>query len=126
MPDDKNDLSPLNLGSIARGASLQLFDKALARVAANIADKDTLATKSRKIILTFTLKPDSDRRKVDIHTDCEVKMAAVATHESTAYIGKSTLGDVLVFDRDPRQDLLFSPPEQKDNLLPIFGNAPSA
>jgi hypothetical protein len=125
MSDTQPELSPLNLGSIARGASLQLFEKALAKVAANIADKDTPATKSREIILHFKLKPDTDRRKLEITTSCEIKLAAVANHESTAYVGKSTAGDVLVFDRDPRQDLLFEPPAEKENLLQ-FGNTPTA
>jgi flagellar basal body rod protein FlgB len=122
---ESDKLSPINLASIARGAALELFDRAIVKVAANIADKDTPATKSRKITLTFTLKPDVERRSIDVTTSCDLKLAAVADHASRIYLGKDVNAQALLFDQDPHQELLFQPPEKQDNVL-SFGAAPTA
>jgi flagellar basal body rod protein FlgB len=113
----KPQLDPLNLGSIARGAALELFEKAISDVGANIANPDTPATKARKITIEFTLKPDVERRRIDITTSLGVKLASVNNHASRAYLGKDTEGKVHVFDSDPRQDILFEQPKEEDNLL---------
>jgi hypothetical protein len=115
MPKPK--LEPLNLGSIARGAALELFEKCMRQVTENIADTDTPAEASRAISITFKFKPESDRRAVHVSTSAKTTLAGAEEHTSKAYLGKSTDGRVLAFDQDPRQDVLFEAPDQADNLL---------
>ena len=50
----KPDLQPVNLGSIARGALMELFEIEIAKLAANIADTKTKATKERRLTLEWT------------------------------------------------------------------------
>ena len=96
----KPEMIPLNLASIARGAAIELFDKSMNDVAKNIADTDTAAEAARSITITFKFKPESAEE-----------------HSSKAYIGKTTDGQVIVLDQDPRQDVLFETPVKDDNLL---------
>ncbi len=115
------NLNPLNIGSVARGAAVELFEKCMAKISDNIADTATDATASREITITFKFKPDEDRRRILITTRAKTKLAAIADHASTAYLGKDGDGHTYVFDQDPRQDILFVPPAPEKNLLE-FGN----
>jgi hypothetical protein len=113
----KPELSQLNLGSIARGAALELFEKCLNDVAKNIADTDTQAEAARAISITFKFKPEGDRRTIHISTSAKTTLAGAEEHSSKAYIGKTTEGGVFLCDQDPRQDVLFDAPVKTDNLL---------
>lgn len=113
----KSELQPLNLGSIARGAGLELFNIEIAKVAANIDDKSTDATAAREITLKFKFKPDAERKSLQVTTKASSKLAPVSDHASRAYLGKDEAGTVYVFDSDPRQDILFQPPAAQENLL---------
>jgi len=113
----KPDLTPINLGSIARGAALELFNKCLTQVSENIADPDTDADASRAITITFKFKPESDRRTIHIATSAKTTLAGAQEHSSKSYLGKTTDGQSLMFLEDPRQDVLFEAPKEADNLL---------
>lgn len=113
----KPDMQPINLGSIANGAAKELFDKCIAQIAENIADRDTEAEASRSLTITFKFKPDADRRSIQIYTSAKTTLAGAEEHSSRAYLGKTTDGLPLVLDQDPRQDVLFETPKQEDNLL---------
>lgn len=113
----KPDLTPLNLHTMARGAANELFEKALNQVAANIADTDTPWENLRSITLTFKIKPESDRRTTHVTCSAKTTLAGASDHHSKAFLGKTTDGQVLVFDQDPRQDVLFEAPKQDENLL---------
>jgi hypothetical protein len=117
-----SELNPLNLGSIARGAAVELFEKAITTVAANIADTSTDATAAREIKLTFRFKPEHDRRTIHVTTTSKLGLASVTDHESTAYIGKDEDGHVYVLDRDPRQELLFQPPQPEESKILNFNS----
>ena len=113
----KPNLEPINLGSIARGAGLELFNIEIAKVAANIDDKSTDATATREITIKFKFKPDPERKSLQVTTKATSKLAPVSDHASRAYLGKDESGNTYVFDQDPRQDILFEPPAQDKNLL---------
>lgn len=113
----KPEMNPLNLGSIARGAAMELFEKCLNDVAKNIADTDTSAEAGRSIAITFKFKPESDRRTIHISTSAKTTLAGAEEHASKAYLGKTTDGQFFVVDQDPRQDVLFEAPKKDDNLL---------
>jgi hypothetical protein len=107
----KPKLTPINLGSIARGAALQLFEMEIERVAANINDKSTSATAVREITLRFKFKPDPERRVIDVTTTAASKLSPIDSHSSRVYLGRDAEGHAYVFDQDPRQELLFENPE---------------
>lgn len=113
----KPELNALNLGSIARGAALELFEKCLIDVAKNIADTDCAAESGRSISITFKFKPESDRRTIHVSTSAKTTLAGAEEHSSKAYIGKTTEGGVFLCEQDPRQDVLFEAPVKTDNLL---------
>jgi hypothetical protein len=111
------NLEPLNLGSVARGALLELFEATAARVAANIADTSTDAEAPRKITIELTFKPEGDRRAVKLTTTAKATLATISKHVSRIYLGKDDAGKVYLFDQDPRQEVLFAPPVPADNML---------
>jgi hypothetical protein len=117
----KPDLNPINLGSIARGAALELFDMAMEKVTANIADSSTDASASREITLKFRFKPDEDRRCAQVTTTASTKLAGCEEHVSKIYLGKDESGKAYAFDSDPRQEILFQPPPPERNLLEFNG-----
>lgn len=49
---------------IGRGAIMERFDYELERVVSNILDPNTPSNKPRKVQLTLTLKPDSERMTI--------------------------------------------------------------
>lgn len=105
---------PAGLAGIAKGALMELFTIEAARVAANIADVQTVATAPREITLRIKFKPNSDRVGLDIETSASSKLASVAKHTSTAYIAKDKAGKAYIFTEDPRQQTLFDPPAQAE------------
>jgi hypothetical protein len=113
----KPDLQPVNLGSIARGALMELFEIEIAKVAANIADTKTKATKERRLTLELSFKPDADRKSIDVTTRANIKLAAIADHASRVYLGRDTENRPLLFDSDPRQELLFEAPAETSNVM---------
>jgi hypothetical protein len=113
----KPDLNPINLGSIARGAAIELFDKAMLKVTENIADKSTDATAAREIVIKFKFKPDDDRRSASVVTTTTTKLAGCEEHVSKVYLGKDDQGNVLAFDSDPRQEVLFQAQPKDENLI---------
>lgn len=119
------ELTPLNLGSVAKGAARELFEKAIDAVVANIADTDTEPTATRGITLKFIFKPESDRRGVDITTEASTKLAGARKHSSRAFVGKGTDGKPYIFGQDPRQEMLFDPPAE-DNANMLEFKAPTA
>lgn len=98
----KPDLQPVNLGSIARGALMELFMIEIDKVAANIADTNTNATEERRLTLELILKPDAYRKAIDVTTRASLKLAPVADHASRVYLGRDTDNHPLLFDMEPR------------------------
>jgi len=111
------NMEPLNIGSISRGALMELFEANALKIAQNIADTSTQAATPRTLTIKLRFKPDIDRRAVQVTASAKVDLAAIAPHESRAYIGKDDAGKVYLFDQDPRQDILFEPPVSDQNLL---------
>jgi hypothetical protein len=114
---DKKKLDPVNLGSIARGAAMEIFEIEIAKIAANIADPNTKAVKKRKLTLEFTFAPDTDRRAIDVTTSSKTSLAGVSEHASRVYLGKDSDGNPYILDQDPRQEMLFDPPPRNENLV---------
>ena len=118
----KLDLQPVNLATIARGAALKIFDIEIAKIAANIADTKTWATKKRTLNLKITFEPDVDRRMIEVTTSSKIKLASIADHASRAWLGKDDAGNPYILDQDPRQELLFEPPSEDKQVLQFGTN----
>ena len=87
-------LQPVNLGSIAHGVLMELFELEIAKIAANIDDKNTKATAKRKVTFELIFAPDADRRAIDVTTRASLKLAGIADHASRVYLGKDTANDI--------------------------------
>jgi len=115
MADRK--MEPLNLGSIARGALMELFEANAVKVAQNIADTSTDPEQPREIILRIKFKPNQDRVSCKVTSKAEVKLASIAAHHSLVYVNRDSSGHAYLFDEDPRQAMLFEPPPRQENLV---------
>jgi hypothetical protein len=87
------------------------------QVLANIADTSTKATSKRKTTIEIEYEPDSDRRGMNITVSASTKLVAAEKSSSRGFVGKGTDGKTYLFAEDPRQDMLFSPPVVKENML---------
>ena len=96
---------------------MELFELEIAKIGANIADTSTKATKERELTLKLSFKPDLDRKSIDVTTRAILKLAGIADHASRVYLGKDTDGHPLLFDTDPRQELLFEAPVAENTVL---------
>ena len=76
-----------NLLEVARGAIGERLDYELSKVVDNIADLNTKADAVRKITLTLSLKPDSERQNIKMSTQ---------VIESALYLTESDEGKALV------------------------------
>ena len=94
-----------------------LLESGTAKIAENIADANTDAMATRSITIKITYSPESDRRASDVTIKQELKLASIGKQSSRIYSGKGEDNKNYLFDRDPRQDILFSPPQEKENLL---------
>lgn len=83
-----------------------LFDRELAKVLENVADKNTAAVATRSIVLTIKIKPeDESRGSVKIEVTGSSKLAPVSP--SKAYALLSFDGEkVHAYQSDPKQALL--------------------
>jgi len=110
-------LEPLDIGTIARGAAIELFNLEIAKVAANIWDKNTPAEAKREVTLKFSFKPDLERRAIEVTTTATSKLAPINKHSSRAFVGRDDTGRAYILDSDPRQEMLFEPQaEEPDNV----------
>ena len=84
-----------NLLEVARGAIGERLDYELGKVVDNISDLNTKADAVRKITLTLSLKPDSERQNIKMST--QVKSTLVPNNiESALYLTESDEGKALV------------------------------
>lgn len=77
-----------DLGMISDGAVQEKINKELERVAANIMDPNTDATKKRKVTLTMTLTPNKDRSVIDVDTEVKSVIAPQASVATTMMAGR--------------------------------------
>lgn len=107
------DLNPIRIETINEGAIVQGFQIELQKALENIADLNTPATASRRVTLELVLKPHSDRIKIETEFKCGCKLAAIETHKSEIFLGCTDEGNLIAFDRDPRQMSLWQAPKPR-------------
>ncbi len=86
-----------DLTSISNGAVQEKWDKEMKRVAENIIDPNTDATKKRKVTLTMTLTPNKDRSVIDVDTEVKSVIAPQASVATTMMAGRDlNTGEIAV------------------------------
>lgn len=81
-----------NLLEVARGAIGERLDYELSKVVDNIADLNTKADAVRKITLTLSLKPDSERQNIKMSTQVKSTLTPTNNIESALYLTESDEG----------------------------------
>ena len=84
-----------NLLEVARGAIGERLDYELSKVV-DIADLNTKADAVRKITLTLSLKPDSERQNIKMSTQVKSTLTPTNNIESALYLTESDEGKALV------------------------------
>jgi hypothetical protein len=97
----------INLGNLCGGAALEVFEDAVAKVMANIADVNTDPTQKRAVKLEFTFKPSESREVGECTLKCETKLASVKAAKGNFFLSKRA-GQVKGYAQNPRQEQLFA------------------
>jgi hypothetical protein len=113
------EANPINIGNINDGAMIQGFEIEFRKALENIADLNTPATATRSVTLKLVLKPHSDRITIETEFKCSSQLAAIETHKSKCFMGKTADGSFVAFDADPRQMPLWTAPAPKEVAKPI-------
>lgn len=85
-----------NLLEVARGAIGERLDYELSKVVENISDLNTKADAVRKITLTLSLKPDSERQNIKMSTQVKSTLTPTNNIESALFLTESDEGKALV------------------------------
>lgn len=117
MPDP--NLSPINILNVNDGAIVQGFEIELRKALENIADLNTPATATRLVKLELIFKPHSDRVVIETEFKVSSKLAGIETHRSKIFMGRSQDGELIAFDGDPRQMVLWNAPKPERVKEPI-------
>lgn len=109
MPN--TEIDPMNMGNLCKGAALEMFEKLLPEILANIRNPNTKATAKRKLSLEFVFQPNEERNYADVTIVPTLKMSGVKPAQGSIFIA-SVKGGVQAFTHDPRQDeITFTKPE---------------
>ncbi len=108
----------VTLASIGNGAALELFEKELQSVIANIADTNTSAKAKREIIIKVTIQPDEIRGIGFAVLEVKSKLASVKPVSSTMYFGKKD-GQLVAVQNNFTQPGIFDDPTEKSNIQPL-------
>lgn len=106
-----SEVDPMNMGNLCRGAALEMFEKLLPEILANIRNPNTKATAKRKLALEFTFEPNEERNYAEVTITPTLKMSGVKPAQGSIFIA-SVSGQPTAFTHDPRQDeIAFTKPE---------------
>jgi hypothetical protein len=111
----------VNIGNINDGAMIEAFDLEFKKALENIADLNTPATATRKVTLTLSLKPHSDRITIETEFRAVSTLAPIEVHKAKCFIGRAEDGTSVAFTSDPRQMPLWSKPKPKEVPVIEFG-----
>lgn len=98
-----HNIPEVDLTTLGRGAALELFNRELQRVLANIKDVNTNPNKNRKITLEFDFKPYMDRSGAACDIKVSSKICATNGVNATIYISRVAGGGFQAFTQDTQQ-----------------------
>ncbi len=107
----------VTIASIGNGAILELFERELKRVLANIADVNTSPKAMREITIKVSLKPDDESRGVAAATlEVKSKLAPAKPVKSVIYIGKKD-NELVAVTNNIQQPSIFD--TEKPTVAPL-------
>lgn len=83
-----------SLDDLMNGAAVERFNKSLQEVLKNIFDPNTDAKKTRKIVMTMTIKPDKSRNSAKFYLDVRSGLAPIEPYEVNAMLARDDRGNV--------------------------------
>jgi hypothetical protein len=92
----------LSIDNMASGAVYEMFNEALKRLAANVADPNTEPTQKRKILLSIEITPYKDRSGAEYNAKVETKLAGLKPATANMYFAHKD-GEFLAFGRNTQQ-----------------------
>lgn len=99
-------MEKLSFSTLAGGGVEEKLQFALDEVAANIADPNTDAKKTRKVTMTLTLKPNEQRTIANLEIDVKTSLAAPIGINTTLMIDIDEKGNAVaqeIYGKDPKQ-----------------------
>lgn len=99
-------MEKLSFSTLAGGGVEEKLQYALDEVAANIADPNTDAKKTRKVTMTLTLKPNEQRTIANLEIDVKTSLAAPVGISTTLMIDVDEKGNAVaqeIYGKDPKQ-----------------------
>ena len=107
---EQTTLKAVGLETIADGVAKEFFEHELAKIAANIFDKNTSPIGERTLTLKFAFKPDENREEVKVTVTSSTKLAPIKGHTKTVHAGRHN-GKPALFGADTKQIDMFDAPE---------------
>lgn len=99
----------LSFATLAGGGVEEKLQYALDEVAANIADLNTDAKKTRKVTMVLTLKPNEQRSIANLEIDVKTSLVAPVGISTTLMIDRDEKGRVVaseIYGKDPNQGVI--------------------
>lgn len=104
MPDDR--IQVVSLSEIDGGSVLARFAEDMDLVIRNIRDVNTDATKVRKIVHTFSFKPNHSRTQCAFEFDSKLTLARPVPSSTLLYVGIDRSGRVVATEYNHNQPTL--------------------
>lgn len=82
----------INLNAVAEGALLEKANQAMQKIIENIMDPNTDATKTRKLTMTVTLKPNENRDLAPAVIDVKTTLAPTKGVNTNFILGEDSAG----------------------------------
>lgn len=86
----------VNILDVARGAIGEKLNYELAKVVENINDRNTKADAVRKLSITVSLKPDSERQNISMSTQVKSTLVPTNNIETSLYLTEDKGAPALV------------------------------
>jgi len=83
-----DELTKMDITTVAHGAAVELFDHAMQEVLSNILDENRSPTETRKITLTFEIKPSKERNTANVSIQAKTSLSAVIKADSLMFFRK--------------------------------------
>lgn len=111
------EFKKLDIGNVANGAAVELFDHAMQEVLVNIMDENRDPLETRKITLTIEIKSNRERNMAAVGVQAKTTLAPVIKADSTMFF-RNEKGRPVPYAHNIFQPSLF---DEKSNIAPIKG-----
>jgi hypothetical protein len=82
------ELTRMDITTVASGAAVELFDHAMTEVLANILDENRSPTETRKITMTFEIKPSKERNSASVSIQTKTTLSPVIKADALMFFRK--------------------------------------